>query len=173
MKKIVMAVAAMMVAGVVSAQETASGSLAVTGTVESSITLTIESADGTTGGTGTNAATSGLGTITKFGAAPTGFTTARSASDYTLQGSIGIKVDKANLSSANFTLTAQLLTAAPTGVVYKVNGVTVGNSSPATVTATGAYSNTATDYDWHIVVANSVAHDTDVDNTINFTATSN
>ena len=53
--------------------DTSSGTLTVTGTVESSINLTIESAGGTTSGTGTAAATSDLGSVSKYGSAPTGF----------------------------------------------------------------------------------------------------
>src|SRR5215217_6030740 len=63
---------------------TSAGTLAVTGTVESSINLTVESAGGTTSGTGTEAATSALGSTAKFGAAPTGFSLARGASNWTL-----------------------------------------------------------------------------------------
>lgn len=63
---------------------TTSGTLTVTGTVESSISLTVESAGGTTGGTGTVAATYGLGNISKFGSAPTDLTLARGASNRTI-----------------------------------------------------------------------------------------
>src|SRR4051794_27234186 len=63
---------------------TSSGTLTVTGTVESSISLTVESAGGTTSGTGTAAATSALGSISKYGSAPTYFTLARGASDWTI-----------------------------------------------------------------------------------------
>jgi hypothetical protein len=85
-----------------------SGTLTVTGTVESSISLTIESAGGTTSGTGTPAATSDLGSISKYGSAPTGFTLARGASDWTVSSTVGVKVDKSNLTSTDYTLTAQL-----------------------------------------------------------------
>src|SRR5687767_4340844 len=76
---------------------TSSGTLTVTGTIESSINLTIESAGGTTSGTGTAAATSALGNISKYSSAPTGFTLARGASDWTISSTVGVKVDKANL----------------------------------------------------------------------------
>ncbi len=71
-------------AGSASAQETATGTLAVTGTIVGSISLTIESAGGTTTGMGTSAATTDLGTISKFGAAQTGFTKTLGASNWTL-----------------------------------------------------------------------------------------
>ena len=107
MKKTVLAVAALLAASAANAA-TSSGTLTVTGTIESSISLTIESAGGTTSGTGTDAATSALGSISKYGSAPTGFTLARGASNWTLSSTVGVQVDKANLTSTDYTLTAQL-----------------------------------------------------------------
>jgi hypothetical protein len=101
------AVAVLGTVGMAQAQ-TSSGTLTITGTIESSINLTIESAGGTTSGTGTAAATSALGNVSKYGSAPTGFTLARGASDWTLSSTVGVKVDKANLTSTDYTLTAQL-----------------------------------------------------------------
>ena len=150
---------------------TSSGTLTVTGTVESSINLTIQSAGGTTSGTGTAAATSALGSISKFGSAPTGFTLARGASDWTLSASVGVKVDKANLTSTDYTLTAQLGAAPASGIVWKLNGSTLSDSTAATLTSTGTYGSTGS-YSWDIVVADSAAAAA-IDNTINFTATSN
>ena len=74
------------------ADSISSGTLTVTGTIESSISLTIESAGGTTSGTGTAAATSDLGNMSKY--ALTGFTLARGASDWTVSSTVGVKVDK-------------------------------------------------------------------------------
>jgi hypothetical protein len=171
MKKIVMAVAVMMVAGAAMA-DTASGTLEVTGMVESSINLTIQSAGGTTSGTGTAAATSALGSIAKFSSAPTGFTLARGASNWTLSSTVGVKVDKANLTSTDYTLTAQLQNAAATGVTFKLNGSSLSDSAPTTLTSTGTYGSTGS-YSWDIVVADSAADNTAIDNFISFTATSN
>ena len=105
--------------------ETSAGTETVTATVESSINLTIESSGGTTSGTGTGAASSALGSIKKYGTAPTGFTQARGATDWTVSSTIGVKVAKANLTSTDYTLTAQLGTAAATGVAWKLNGSTL------------------------------------------------
>jgi predicted secreted protein len=151
--------------------DTSSGTLTVTGTVESSISLTIESAGGTTSGTGTAAATSDLGNISKYGSAPTGFTLARGASNWTISSTIGVKVDKANLTSTDYTLTAQLGSAPASGVVWKLNGSSVLDSSETTLTSTGTYGSTGS-YSWDIVVADSAAAAA-IDNTLNFTATSN
>jgi len=150
---------------------TSSGTLTVTGTVESSINLTIESAGGTTSGTGTDAATSALGSISKYSAAPTGFTLARGASDWTLSSTIGVKVDKANLTSTDYTLTAQLGSAPASGVTWKLNGSTLSDSAATTLTSTGTYGSTGS-YSWDVVVADSAAAAA-IDNAISFTATSN
>lgn len=151
--------------------ETSSGTMTVTGTVESSINLTIESAGGTTSGTGTAAATSALGSVSKFGSAPTGFTLARGASDWTLSSTVGVKVDKANLTSTDYTLTAQLGSAPASGIVWKLNGSTLSDSAATTLTATGTYASTGS-YSWDIVVADSAAPGA-IDNSVSFTATSN
>jgi predicted secreted protein len=150
---------------------TSSGTLTVTGTVASSISLTVESAGGTTSGTGTAAATSALGTISKYGSAPTGFTLAKGASDWTLSSTVGVKVEKANLTSTDYSLTAQLGTAPATGVVWKLNGSTLSDSAATTLTSTGTYASTGS-YSWDIVVDDSAAAAA-IDNAINFTATSN
>jgi predicted secreted protein len=172
MKKLLLVVAVSMIFGVVSASAaTSSGTLTVTGTVESSISLTIESAGGTTSGTGTAAATSALGNISKFGSAPTGFTLARGASDWTLSSTVGVQVVKANLTSTDYTLTAQLGSAPASGVTWKLNGSTLSDSAATTLTSTGTYASTGS-YSWDIVVADSAAAAA-IDNAINFTATSN
>jgi predicted secreted protein len=151
--------------------QTSSGTLTITGTIESSINLTIESAGGTTSGTGTNAATSALGGISKYGSAPTGFTLARGASNWTLSSTVGVKVDKANLTSTDYTLTAQLGSAPASGLTWKLNGSTLSDSAATTLTSTGTYGSTGS-YSWDIVVADSAAAAA-IDNAINFTATSN
>jgi hypothetical protein len=150
---------------------TSSGTLTVTGTVESSISLTIESAGGTTSGTGTAAATAALGNISKFGSAPTGFTLARGASNWTISSTVGVQVVKSNLTSTDYTLTAQLGSAPASGVAWKLNGSTLSDSAATTLTSTGTYASTGS-YSWDIVVAD-LAAAAAIDNTINFTATSN
>jgi hypothetical protein len=150
---------------------TNSATLTVTGTIESSISMTVESAGGTTSGTGTAAASADLGSISKFGSAPTGFTLARGASNWTLSSTVGIQVVKANLTSTDYTLTAQLGSAPASGVAWKLNGSTLSDSAATTLTSTGTYASTGS-YSWDIVVADSAAAAA-IDNAINFTATSN
>jgi predicted secreted protein len=172
MKKTFIAIAATFAAlGQAAWADTSSGTLTITGTVESSINLTVESAGGTTSGTGTGAATSALGNISKYGSAPTGFTLARGASNWTLSSTVGVKVDKANLTSTDYTLTAQLGSAPPSGVTWKLNGSTLSDSAATTLTSTGTYGSTGS-YSWDVVVADSAAAGA-IDNAINFTATSN
>ena len=171
MKKAVLVAAATILFATIATADTSSGTLTVTGTVESSINLTIESAGGTTSGTGTAAATSALGSISKYGSAPTGFTLARGASNWTLSSTVGVKVDKANLTSTDYTLTAQLGAAPASGINWKLNGSTLSDSAAATLTSTGTYGSTGS-YSWDIVVADSAAAAA-IDNSINFTATSN
>jgi predicted secreted protein len=171
MKKIIVAAAITLLTASVASAATSSGTLTVTGTVESSINLTIESAGGTTSGTGTAAATSDLGNISKYGSAPTGFTLARGASDWTISSTVGVKVDKANLTSTDYTLDAQLGSAPASGIVWKLNGSTLSESAATPLTSTGTYGSTGS-YSWDVVVADNAAAAA-IDNAINFTATSN
>ena len=84
MKKIALvtvAAVAMVFAGSSNASaDTDTGSLTVTGSIQSSIGFTIESAGGTVTGAGTGTASSALGNVAKFDvAAPTGFTATASS----------------------------------------------------------------------------------------------
>ena len=172
MKKFVgFAAAALLITSTAAMADTASGTLTVTGTVESSINLTIESAGGATSGTGTAAATSALSGISKYGTAPTGFTLARGASNWTLSSTVGVQVDKANLTSTDYTLTASLASAPASGNTWKLNGSTLSDSAATTLTSTGTYGSTGS-YSWDIVIADSAAAAA-IDNAITFTATSN
>ena len=170
-KMFVVALLATMMLAANAVAATASGTLTVTGTLDSSVTLVVQSAGGTTSGTGTAAATSALGSISKYGSAPTGFTLARGASNWTLSSTVGVQVDKANLTSTDYTLTAQLGSAPASGVAWKLNGSTLSDSAATTLTSTGTYGSTGS-YSWDIVVADSAAAAA-IDNAIDFTATSN
>ncbi|MEO8380325.1 MAG: hypothetical protein ABI779_11730 [Acidobacteriota bacterium] len=171
MKRIILVAALTLVTASVASAATNTGTLTVTGLIESSISLTIESAGGTTSGTGTAAATSALGNISKYGLPPTAFTLARGASDWTLSSTVGIKVEKANLTSTDYQLDAQLGSAPASGVVWKLNGSTLSDSAATVLTSTGTYASTGS-FSWDIVIADSAAAAA-VDNAINFTANSN
>lgn len=173
MKKVVLAIAVVLsiVCASTASAATSSGTLTVTANIESSINFTVEAAGGTTGGTGTAAATSALGSVSKYGSAPTGFTLTRGASDWTLSATVDVKVVKANLTSTDYTLTAQLGSAPATGVTWKLNGSTLSNASATTLTSTGTYGSNAS-YSWDIVIADSAAAGS-ADNVLQFAATSN
>jgi hypothetical protein len=148
--------------------QTGSGTLTVTGTVVGSITLTIQSAGGTFTQGGTGAASTDLGSISKFGALPTGFTRTTAATTWTLASSIGVKCDKANSISTAYTLNAQLATAPATGVIWTVDAVALTPGIQA-LTAAGVYGATPT-YVWSIQIPDSFATTTAIDNVIQFGA---
>jgi hypothetical protein len=159
-------------AGSASAQDVATGTLAVTGTVVSSISLTIDSAGGASQtGMGTSAASTGLGNVSKFGVLPTNFTIARTTTDYTLSSTIGVTVVKANSISTAYTLNAKLATAPTSGIVWSVNGFPINAAGVVALTAAGAWGTTPV-YAWDIVIADSVPTATALDNTIMFDAIS-
>jgi hypothetical protein len=156
-------------AGSASAQETATGTLAVTGTIVGSISLTIESAGGTASGLTTNAASTDLATISKFGAAPTGFTKTLSANSWALNSTIGVKVVKANSISTAYTLNAKLATAPVAGLTWTVNAVLLNATTAQAMTAAGVYGSTGS-YSWNVGILDTVASATALDNTIMFDA---
>jgi hypothetical protein len=148
--------------------QTGSGTLTVTGTVVGSITLTIESAGGTFTQGGTGAALTDLGSISKFGAIPTGFTRATTATTWTLASTIGVKAQKANSISTAYTLNAQLATAPAIGVIWTVDAVALTTGIQA-LTAAGVYGATPT-YGWSIQIPDSLATASAVDNVVQFSA---
>jgi hypothetical protein len=158
-----------------SAAATATGTLGVTATVAASIKLVFNTdASGVTlGGTGTNAATLAFGTVSAYGAIanPNITRTVIAGTSFTVSSPFDVNVVKANSSSANYTLTAQLASADATDT-WVVGGVTVTNASAASITATGAYT-TNVPFVLALTVPNSVADTTVIGNTINFTATAN
>jgi hypothetical protein len=96
------------------AQDTASGALTVTATVESSIALTFENdaAGVALTGAGTNAASMALGAISAYNTVSTpGVTRTVAASDVTVSSPFAVRVVKANSASASYTLAAALASA--------------------------------------------------------------
>lgn len=174
MKKVIMGcslVAALAVPTFMQAQDTASGTLQVTGTVVSSISMTIESAGGTFSQGGTNAALTDLGSISKFGALPTNFSRTTTASTWTLSSSIGVTVEKANSASTAYTLNAKLSSAPATGVIWKVNAFTLNAATVTAMTAAGQWGTSPT-YSWSIEIPDSLSTASAIDNTIQFSAIS-
>lgn len=155
------------------AAENAAGTLTVTGTVASSISLTVESTDGTCTLCGTPDASIDLGTLSKYGTAPTNFAITPGATSWTLssQNGIGVKVVKANLASTAYTLSAKLSSAPATGVVWTVGAITANATTIQTI-GTGVAYGTTLPYAWSIVIPDSLATASAIDNVIQFSAVS-
>jgi hypothetical protein len=181
MKKIipvtVIAVLVVMLSGMAMAQagNTASGTLTVNLTVNSSINLVFNSdAAGVplSAGAGTSAATLAFGNISAYGAVAANVTrTVVAGTSFTVSTPVDVLVNKANSSSANYTLKAQL-GAADAVNTWKVGGNTITSGAATTITATGAYGSSAAEA-IAITVPFTTASGTGINNTINFTATSN
>jgi hypothetical protein len=164
-------VAALAAPSFVSAQDTASGTMTVTGMVTSSISLTIDSAGGTFTGAGTDDASSDLGSISKFGALPTGFTRTTTPTTWTLASSIGVTVVKANSISTAYTLNAKLATAPATSVVWQVHAKTLNAATVTALTAAGVWGSSPT-YVWTIEIPDSLPTASAIDNVVQFSAIS-
>jgi hypothetical protein len=181
MKKLVVLTIAtvmiMMLSSMAMAQagNTASGTLTVTATVNSSINLVFNSdPSGVTlsSGGGTNAATLAFGNVSAYG--PVAANVTRSivgGNSFSVSTPVDVLVSKANSSSANYTLKAQLGSADATNT-WQVAGNTITNAAATTITATGAYGSNAANA-IAITVPFTTASGTNISNTINFTATSN
>lgn len=174
MKKfILIAAALMMMSSFAAAQVTSGGTLAVTATVNGTINLVFNSATGGVplGNSGTNAASLAFGTVQAFGGTlATGVTRTVGTGNFTVSSPFNVNVAKANLTSANYTLKANLTTADTTNT-WQVGGVTVASGTPATITGTGAF-----DSDNLFTLALTIpfsATGTSISNTINFTAQAN
>jgi hypothetical protein len=149
--------------------DTASGTLVVTGTVASSITVIIESGGTFTGGS-TNTGTSALGTISKYGAIPANFTRSTTSSNWTLATTVGVRVEKANSISTVYTLNASLLTAPAGGVTWTLNAVALTTGVQAL--GSGFTYGLSPTYPLTILIPDSVTSTTTIDNTIVFGAVS-
>jgi hypothetical protein len=173
-KLIVLVFAAVMMSSFAAAQagNTATGTLAVTANVTSSINLVFNTSTGgvTLGAPNTSAASLAFGTVQAFGGVlATGVTRTIGATNFTVSSPVDVIVTKANSTSANYTLTAQLAAADVTNT-WTVGGVTVTGGAAAPVTTAGAYGTT------NFPVAISVLFTSPagtITNTINYTATSN
>jgi S-formylglutathione hydrolase FrmB len=171
----ILAILALSGAAMAQAGNTASGTLTVTATVSSSIKLVFNSdPSGVTlsSGAGTNAATLAFGNVSAFGAIGANITrNVVAGTSFTVSTPVDVLVTKANSSSANYTLQAQLGTADTTNT-WAVAGNSITATGPTTITGTGTYgSNTPEAI--AITILFTEASGTPISNTINFTATSN
>ncbi len=136
------ALAAMMLWGsALVAQTTATG--VINGTLINkngiSIQFDTDPAGVTLGAAGTNAATANFGTVSAFGPLSAGVTRPSvTAANFTVRTIFDVQVIQGGLNSTSYTLTANLAAAAPTGMNYKVDAVTLTTASQ-TIQVNGAY----------------------------------
>jgi len=160
---------------VASAQgQTSSGVLTVQAELTSSISMSFVS--DTNGvaltGTGLNIATLDFGSVSQFSVPPTTITQTATSTTFTVGTPFDVSVLKSNVTSANYTLSAQLQTLDAVNV-WAIDTVTVATApaTPTAVTVTGAYATNAL-HTLTVTMPFSEAAGT-VTNTINFLATAN
>jgi hypothetical protein len=154
------------------AQTTASGTLAVTATVESSISMVFNSnASGVAlGNAGTNAATLAFGNISAYGAVAANVTRSVAGGNLTVSTPFDVRVDKSNTASPAYTLTAQLA-AADALNTWALGATTITSGAPASIGAANGYAANIT-YTLGLTVPLASAAGV-ISNTINFAATAN
>ena len=143
-----------------------------------SIQFDTDPAGVTLGSAGTNAATANFGAVSAFGPLSGGVTRPTiTAASYTVRTIFDVQVVQGGLTSTTYTLTANLAAAAPTGLSYKVDAITLTAASQ-TVQVNGAY-NADVAHNLDLVVSTSApgaggpAVGTPISTVINFTATAN
>jgi len=143
-----------------------------------SIQFDTDPAGVTLGAAGTNAATANFGAVSAFGPLSGGVTRPSvTAANFTVRTIFDVQVIQGGLTSTTYTLTANLAAAAPTGMNYKVDAVTL-TTAAQTIQVNGAYS-TAIPHNLDLVVSTAApgaggpAVGTPITTTINFTATAN
>ena len=161
---------------VAGAQTSSNGTLALTGDVQGSITMSFhQHTDGgftLTSGDGTGVAGTSLSTVSMYGTptgivAGTNFVKTNQADGFTLTGPVDVQVDKANISSAGFNLSAQMLSA--DSCEWNLNSNALSSSSPTQVVTGGSYA-LRTPLTLAVKIPSSMSAAA-VTNTINFTVT--
>jgi hypothetical protein len=157
------------------------GSLALTGEVDGSIALQVlalESGGITlTGGGGTSAATAATGAVSYYGTADNastanGFVKTSDSTHIILTGGFAVQVDKANLTSSNYALTASVTSS--DGNAWKLDTVTLTSSaSTALLGGTSSYATPVTQTLVITVPTSAAAGASAISGTINLTATAN
>ncbi|HEV3318094.1 MAG TPA: hypothetical protein VG488_14035 [Candidatus Angelobacter sp.] len=160
--------------------QTATGTINSTLVNKSGISLIFDTAPAsvTLGNSGTSAASANFGIISAFGTLSAGVTRPSvGPTTFTVQTTFDVNVIEGGLTSANYTLTANLAAAAPTGISYKVDAVSL-TTAAQTITTNGTY-NADVAHNLGLVVSMSApgsggpAVGFPITATINFTATAN
>jgi hypothetical protein len=162
------------------AQTTATGVINATLVNKNGISIQFDTdaAGVTLGAAGTAAATAGFGTISAFGPLSGGVTRPSvTAGNFTVRTIFDVLVSQGGLNSTTYTLKANLAAAAPTGMSYKIDAVTL-TTTAQTIQANGAYdSDVAHNLDLVVSTAASGAGGpavgSPITTTINFSATAN
>lgn len=159
---------------------TATGVINATLINKNAIALVFDADPGgvTLGNNGSSAASLNFGTISAFGPLSAGVTRPSvTAGSFTVQTIFDVNVIEGGLTSANYTLTAKLAAAAPTGFSYKIDAVTL-TTVAQTIQTNGVY-NADVAHNLGLVVSTAApgsggpAVGTPLTATINFTATAN
>jgi hypothetical protein len=143
-----------------------------------SLVFNTDPAGVTLGAAGTAAASANFGTVSAFGPLSAGVTrTAITAATFTVRTVFDVQVIQGGLTSATYSLSANLAAAAPTGFTYKVDAVTL-TTAAQTIQATATY-NTNIPHNLDLTISRAApgaggpAVNTPVTATINFVATAN
>jgi hypothetical protein len=175
-----LAIAAVLLAGTAAQAQTATGVINATLVNKNGISLVFNSDPGgvALGASGTAAASANFGIISAFGPLSPGVTRpVVGAASYTVRTIFDVNVTQGGLVSPNYTLTAQLAAAAPTGFTYGVDAITLTLASQ-TIQNNGAYG-TDVAHNLNLVVSTAApggggpAVGVPLTTTINFTATAN
>jgi hypothetical protein len=161
--------------GLASAQrQTSSGTLTVTANLVSSISLTF--CTDTNGvaltGSDTNTATLNFGNVSQFSSPPSKVTQTIAATSFTVSTPFGIEVVKSNVTSANYTLTAEVQTAdAINAWMIDTFPLTIVPAAATSLTVTGVYG-TSVVHTLYLTIPFSAGAAV-ISNSINFVATAN
>jgi hypothetical protein len=161
--------------GLASAQaQTSSGTLAVTATVQSSISLTFGTATNGVAltGSGTNVATLGFGNVSRYTSPPANVVETVAATTFTVSTPFDVSVVKSNLTSANYALTAQVQTADTVNTwMIDTFPLAIFSTAATSLTVTGVYGTNVL-HTLYLTIPFS-AGATVISNVINFVATAN
>jgi hypothetical protein len=162
------------------AQTTATGVINATLINKNGISLQFDTdaAGVTLGAAGTSAASANFGVVSAFGPLSAGVTRPSvTAANFTVRTIFDVQVVQGGGASANYTLTANLAAAAPTGFNYMVDAITL-TTGAQTIQSNGTYNNDVA-HNLDLVIATAApgaggpAVGTPITATINFTATAN
>lgn len=145
----------------------ADNTLRITATIVGSVLLTVQHGANTISGAGGTTLAASFNSRSDLQTAPAGFTLTHVDQRSALTSSIQAHAVKANMPATTYSLTARLQRPLPQGVVWRVNGVALSDTSAATVLTSTDFGATSS-LSWEIIVDDS-ATGVNVDNTIVFT----